>query len=57
MLSFYYKNDAEVQKDSELQKWISDIFEHGFLSQTQTGEMNNKLNVDDVKYAYFRTVI
>lgn len=57
MLSIYYKNDAEVQKDSELQKWISDIFEHGFLSQTQTGEMNNKLNVDDVKYAYFRTVI
>uniref|UniRef100_A0AAQ4Q2B0 Lipoxygenase domain-containing protein n=1 Tax=Gasterosteus aculeatus aculeatus TaxID=481459 RepID=A0AAQ4Q2B0_GASAC len=44
VLSFYYKNDAEVQKDSELQKWISDIFEHGFLSQTQTGELNNKLN-------------
>ncbi|KAF1378127.1 hypothetical protein PFLUV_G00186870 [Perca fluviatilis] len=37
VLSFYYKNDAEVQKDSELQKWISDIFEHGFLSQTGTG--------------------
>ncbi|XP_075948020.1 polyunsaturated fatty acid lipoxygenase ALOX15B-like [Anarhichas minor] len=37
VLSFYYKNDTEVQKDSELQKWISDIFEHGFLSQTGTG--------------------
>ncbi|TNN55068.1 Arachidonate 12-lipoxygenase, 12R-type [Liparis tanakae] len=37
VLSFYYKNDAEVQKDSELQKWISDIFEHGFLSQESTG--------------------
>ncbi|XP_031727291.1 arachidonate 15-lipoxygenase B-like isoform X3 [Anarrhichthys ocellatus] len=37
VLSFYYKNDTEVQKDSELQKWISDIFEHGFLSQAGTG--------------------
>ncbi|XP_056264557.1 arachidonate 12-lipoxygenase, 12R-type-like [Pseudoliparis swirei] len=37
VLSFYYKNDAEVQKDSELQKWILDIFEHGFLSKESTG--------------------
>ncbi|KAG7221852.1 hypothetical protein INR49_017028, partial [Caranx melampygus] len=37
ILSHYYKNDSEVQQDSELQKWIMDIFEHGFLSQAQTG--------------------
>ncbi|XP_042341738.1 polyunsaturated fatty acid lipoxygenase ALOX15B-like isoform X2 [Plectropomus leopardus] len=37
VLSFYYKNDAEVQQDSELQQWISDIFEHGFLTQACTG--------------------
>uniref|UniRef100_A0A8D0A7L7 Uncharacterized protein n=1 Tax=Sander lucioperca TaxID=283035 RepID=A0A8D0A7L7_SANLU len=37
VLSYYYKNDTEVQTDSELQKWISDIFEHGFLSQAGTG--------------------
>ncbi|XP_068583384.1 LOW QUALITY PROTEIN: polyunsaturated fatty acid lipoxygenase ALOX15B-like [Cebidichthys violaceus] len=37
VLRFYYKDDTEVQKDSELQKWISDIFEHGFLSQAGTG--------------------
>ncbi|XP_074545951.1 arachidonate 12-lipoxygenase, 12R-type-like [Halichoeres trimaculatus] len=37
ILSFYYKNDAEVQQDSELQKWISDIFEHGLLSQPCPG--------------------
>ncbi|KAL3066525.1 hypothetical protein OYC64_016474 [Pagothenia borchgrevinki] len=37
VLSFYYKSDEEVQQDSELQKWISDIFEHGFLSQENTG--------------------
>ncbi|KAK9540483.1 hypothetical protein VZT92_002933 [Zoarces viviparus] len=37
VLSFYYKNDTEVDKDSELKDWISDIFEHGFLSQAGTG--------------------
>ncbi|XP_029362458.1 arachidonate 12-lipoxygenase, 12R-type-like isoform X1 [Echeneis naucrates] len=37
VLNYYYDTDAEVQKDSELQKWIQDIFEHGFLSQTGNG--------------------
>ncbi|XP_030270904.1 hydroperoxide isomerase ALOXE3-like isoform X1 [Sparus aurata] len=37
VLSYYYKNDAEVKQDSELQKWISDIFVHGFLSKKSTG--------------------
>ncbi|XP_029298291.1 arachidonate 15-lipoxygenase B-like [Cottoperca gobio] len=37
LLKFYYKNDDEVKQDPELQKWISDIFEHGFLSQECTG--------------------
>ncbi|TWW58711.1 Hydroperoxide isomerase ALOXE3 [Takifugu flavidus] len=37
VLSFYYKNDLEVKQDSELQKWIQDIYEHGFLSQKDTG--------------------
>ncbi|KAF7660428.1 hypothetical protein LDENG_00282100, partial [Lucifuga dentata] len=36
MISYYYKKDTEVQKDTELQKWIEDIFEHGFLSQANT---------------------
>lgn len=40
VLSFYYKNDLEVEQDSELQKWIQDIYEHGFLSQKDTGELN-----------------
>lgn len=39
ILTSYYKTDAEVQKDSELQKWILDIYEHGFLSQASTGEL------------------
>uniref|UniRef100_A0A671X1Q1 Hydroperoxide isomerase ALOXE3-like n=1 Tax=Sparus aurata TaxID=8175 RepID=A0A671X1Q1_SPAAU len=37
VLGYYYKNDSDVQQDSELQKWISDIFEHGFLSKASTG--------------------
>ncbi|KAF3852552.1 hypothetical protein F7725_005907 [Dissostichus mawsoni] len=37
VLGHYYKSDAEVSQDSELQQWIQDIFEHGFLSQANTG--------------------
>ncbi|CAB1460031.1 unnamed protein product [Pleuronectes platessa] len=37
VLSYYYKSDDLVVKDSELQDWIREIFEHGFLSQEQTG--------------------
>ncbi|XP_030587259.1 arachidonate 12-lipoxygenase, 12R-type-like [Archocentrus centrarchus] len=37
ILSYYYKADSEVERDSELQKWILEIFEHGFLSQAGTG--------------------
>ncbi|XP_061765264.1 hydroperoxide isomerase ALOXE3-like [Nerophis ophidion] len=37
LLEYYYKSDDDVVKDSELQTWIGDIFEHGFLSHPQTG--------------------
>ncbi|XP_077380150.1 arachidonate 12-lipoxygenase, 12R-type-like [Festucalex cinctus] len=37
VIQHYYKSDSEVQRDSELQTWIGDIFEHGFLSQPQSG--------------------
>ncbi|XP_061626756.1 arachidonate 12-lipoxygenase, 12R-type-like [Phyllopteryx taeniolatus] len=37
VIQYYYKSDDEIQQDSELQTWIRDIFEHGFLSQPQTG--------------------
>nr|XP_046272769.1 arachidonate 12-lipoxygenase, 12R-type-like [Scatophagus argus]XP_046272778.1 arachidonate 12-lipoxygenase, 12R-type-like [Scatophagus argus]XP_046272785.1 arachidonate 12-lipoxygenase, 12R-type-like [Scatophagus argus]XP_046272795.1 arachidonate 12-lipoxygenase, 12R-type-like [Scatophagus argus] len=48
VLSYYYKNDAEVLKDSELQKWIIDIFEHGVLSQTGTGFPQSLTTVDEL---------
>uniref|UniRef100_A0A8C6WH08 Lipoxygenase domain-containing protein n=1 Tax=Neogobius melanostomus TaxID=47308 RepID=A0A8C6WH08_9GOBI len=37
VLRFYYKNDTEVEDDSELQNWIKDIYEEGFLSNQNTG--------------------
>ncbi|XP_074546464.1 arachidonate 12-lipoxygenase, 12R-type-like [Halichoeres trimaculatus] len=37
VICHYYKTDEEVCKDSELQKWVQDIFEHGFLSNQSTG--------------------
>lgn len=45
VIGFYYKNDSEVQQDSELQKWIQDINEHGLLSQKDTGELALKPSV------------
>ncbi|XP_057698628.1 arachidonate 12-lipoxygenase, 12R-type-like [Corythoichthys intestinalis] len=37
IIQYYYKSDNEVQRDSELQTWVGDIFEHGFLSHPQSG--------------------
>ncbi|XP_071025148.1 hydroperoxide isomerase ALOXE3-like [Oncorhynchus clarkii lewisi] len=37
MIGHYYTCDSDVQKDSELQNWIKDIFFHGFLAETSTG--------------------
>ncbi|XP_036069662.1 polyunsaturated fatty acid lipoxygenase ALOX8-like [Oryzias melastigma] len=36
-LKYYYKDDDVVQKDDELQNWIKEIFEHGFLRKEKTG--------------------
>uniref|UniRef100_A0A671X3Q8 Arachidonate lipoxygenase 3 n=1 Tax=Sparus aurata TaxID=8175 RepID=A0A671X3Q8_SPAAU len=55
VLSYYYKTDAEVEGDSELQKWISDIFVHGFLSQDCTGIPQNFTSV--AKLVKFVTVV
>ncbi|XP_048042457.1 hydroperoxide isomerase ALOXE3-like [Megalobrama amblycephala] len=36
-LSHYYQSDAYVQKDTELQRWISEIFTSGFLGRDGSG--------------------
>ncbi|XP_074486015.1 hydroperoxide isomerase ALOXE3-like [Sebastes fasciatus] len=48
VLRFHYNNDTRVQKDTSLQKWISDIFEHGFLSQAGTGIPQSFTTVDEL---------
>ncbi|XP_036066676.1 arachidonate 12-lipoxygenase, 12R-type isoform X1 [Oryzias melastigma] len=37
ILGYYYTDDGVVQKDDELQNWIKEIFEHGFLKKEETG--------------------
>lgn len=37
VLTHYYTSDDDVQKDSELQQWISEIFTKGFLGNQSTG--------------------
>ncbi|XP_061534911.1 polyunsaturated fatty acid lipoxygenase ALOX15B-like [Phycodurus eques] len=52
VIQFYYKSDDEVRRDSELQTWIGDIFEHGFLSQPQTGIPQSFTTVSElIKFA------
>ncbi|KAK9972322.1 hypothetical protein ABG768_025637 [Culter alburnus] len=36
-LSHYYQIDAHVQKDTELHRWISEIFTNGFLGRDGSG--------------------
>ncbi|KAK7174099.1 hypothetical protein R3I93_001316 [Phoxinus phoxinus] len=37
LLSHYYQHDAHVQKDTELQCWISEIFTNGFMGRDSSG--------------------
>lgn len=37
VLSYYYKEDEEVKRDTELQNYIKDVFVHGFLSRETSG--------------------
>ncbi|KAL7854288.1 hypothetical protein AOLI_G00211320 [Acnodon oligacanthus] len=36
LLTCYYKTDDDVKEDPELQNWISEIFEYGFLKNEST---------------------
>ncbi|XP_078022373.1 polyunsaturated fatty acid lipoxygenase ALOX15B-like [Epinephelus lanceolatus] len=48
VLGFYYKHDDAVKEDDDLQKWIGDIFEHGFLSQEGTGIPQSFTTVEEL---------
>ncbi|XP_077380457.1 polyunsaturated fatty acid lipoxygenase ALOX15B-like [Festucalex cinctus] len=52
VIKYYYKSDDEVQQDSELQTWIRNIFEHGFLSKKETGIPQSFATVSElIKFA------
>ncbi|XP_036444296.1 hydroperoxide isomerase ALOXE3-like isoform X2 [Colossoma macropomum] len=48
VLTCYYKTDGDVKADPELQKWISDIFEYGFLKKGETGIPRSFSKVEEV---------
>ncbi|XP_076146962.1 polyunsaturated fatty acid lipoxygenase ALOX15B-like [Alosa pseudoharengus] len=48
VLQYYYKSDEDVQKDTELQKWISGIFTEGFLGRKKTGIPESFQTVKDL---------
>ncbi len=37
MVQYYYPSDSDVQKDTELQSWIKEIFIHAFLGKKSAG--------------------
>uniref|UniRef100_A0A3B4V2F7 Hydroperoxide isomerase ALOXE3-like n=1 Tax=Seriola dumerili TaxID=41447 RepID=A0A3B4V2F7_SERDU len=37
IVEYYYPSNSEVQKDTELQEWINEIFTHAFLRNTASG--------------------
>ncbi|XP_075580961.1 hydroperoxide isomerase ALOXE3-like [Pelecanus crispus] len=37
IVAFYYRDDAAVSGDTELQAWVMDIFTNGFLGRTSSG--------------------
>uniref|UniRef100_A0A3Q2NY64 Arachidonate 15-lipoxygenase type B n=1 Tax=Fundulus heteroclitus TaxID=8078 RepID=A0A3Q2NY64_FUNHE len=48
IISFYYRTNSDIENDPELQKWIKEIFEYGFLSLTSTGIPQKFTTVDEL---------
>lgn len=36
-MAYYYPSNSEVSADSELQEWINEIFQYGFLGNADSG--------------------
>ncbi|KAI4892305.1 hypothetical protein NFI96_026275, partial [Prochilodus magdalenae] len=48
LLSCYYQTDDDVKQDPELQNWISDIFEYGFLKNDKSGIPSSFSTVEEL---------
>ncbi|XP_056302881.1 hydroperoxide isomerase ALOXE3 [Danio aesculapii] len=48
VVEFFYQSDSDVQKDTELQDWINEIFIHGFLEQSSSGIPQSLSTVEEL---------
>ncbi|KAM4618195.1 hydroperoxide isomerase ALOXE3-like [Polymixia lowei] len=48
MLEQYYTSDSEVTRDSELQRWINEIFTRGFPGNSSSGIPGRFITVEEV---------
>lgn len=48
VVEHYYPSNTDVQRDSELQDWISEIFVHGFLGNKASGFPQNFCSVPEL---------
>ncbi|XP_062840582.1 hydroperoxide isomerase ALOXE3 isoform X1 [Anolis carolinensis] len=49
IIDLYYPNDHSVQEDCELQKWMEEVFEKGFMGQASPGISSSFSSVQELK--------
>ncbi|XP_060635912.2 hydroperoxide isomerase ALOXE3-like [Anolis sagrei] len=49
IIDLYYPTDRSVQEDCELQKWMAEVFEKGFLAQESSGLSSSFSSVKELK--------
>lgn len=57
MITLYYKSDQEVTQDTELQAWIKEVAEEGFVDVPQFGEFAKNKNEHAAEYTTLLSVI